>query len=397
MMTGNEAAARGGSSSWGTGESRRVLIVDDDPDFADSLDLLLAEAGYTTRVANDAGQAVAAAADFDAGLAILDYRLGDTTGVDLVEPLKQHRPNLLCILATAHSETDTAIAALRHGIYDYFAKPLNIDRFMATLERGFDKIRLEQEIRATAEALNEARKIRALTQIAGGVAHNFNNILAAMQSSAELLEDRLADGGDARPWLDMLHRGIERASAITRGLTAYTAAQFLRPERMDPAVLFDQAAASLARELPQAIDAELSVASDLPIVLVDPSGFEAALQCLVQNAIESMPDGGKLAVAVTYEEAVETDRNADGDQIPPGRYVMISVRDTGHGMSAEVAARAIEPFFSSRGMAEKTGLGLSIVYGFAKQSGGHVTIDSAEARGTTVRLYLPPADDDENS
>ena len=376
-----------------TDPGRRVLIVDDDHDFADSLETLLGLEGYVTSVAYSAQGARAAIDDFDAQVAVLDYRLGQKTGVELASVLKRRRPGLVCILATAFADLDTAVEALREGIDDYFRKPLHAEELLITLERCFGKIRLEEEKRAAEEALREARKMEAVAQVAGGVAHHFNNLMMIVAGNMELLEDRLKGDPESMELAGKVVRASERAADITQGLLAYTRNQLIKPEPVDLTKLALETGSSLPAELTAGLQIQWHTAPEPWPVRIDREGFKRALECLIRNAAEAMPDGGRLTITTANRDPA-SEAPPDAGHMPPGRHVMVEVADTGAGMAPGVAERAFEPFFTGKGLAEYTGLGLSIVYGFAQQSGGQVTLESQEGRGTTVRLYLPAAGDD---
>ncbi len=372
---------------------RRVLIVVDDHDFADSLDTLLGLEGYATSVAYSAQGARAAIDDFDAQVAVLDYRLGQKTGVELADVLKRRRPGLVCILATAFADLDPAVEALREGMDDYFRKPLHAEELLVTLERCFGKIRLEEEKRAAEEALREARKMEAVAQVAGGVAHHFNNLMMIVTGNMELLQDRLQDDPQSMELAEKVIRASERAAEITQGLLAFTRGQLIKPEPIDLAALALETGSSLPAELTAGLQIQWHTASEPWPVRIDREGFKRVLECLIRNAAEAMPDGGRLTITTANRDPA-SEASPEAEHLPAGRYVMVEVADTGAGMAPGVAERAFEPFFTGKGLAEYAGLGLSIVYGFVRQSGGHVSLDSAEGRGTTVRLYLPAADDD---
>ena len=197
---------------------RRVLIVDDDRDFADSLRNYLTLEGYQVAVAYDAAQAEVEADAFEPQVAILDYRLGPAVGVDLVAPLTRRYPGIVCLLSTAYSNADTAINALRSGIYDYLQKPLDNDALLATLVRCFEKIRLERERTAAEAALREARRTEAVARVVGGVAHHFNNLLTVIQGNLELLAEELPASGTQRELADDALAATEDAAAINREL-----------------------------------------------------------------------------------------------------------------------------------------------------------------------------------
>ena len=368
---------------------RRILVVDDNRDFADGLETVLTLEGYEVAVAYSARQACAVIEEFDAQVAILDYRLGQDTGVDLVAPLRQACPDLVCILATAYADLDSAVHALRHGIYEYIRKSFHVEALLSTLERCFEKLRLEEEKRAAEQALDAARRMQAVAQVAGGVAHHLNNLLAVMQGHLELLQDHLADAPEPARSVDKALQAIERAAAITHGLIAFTRHQMLRPELADVSALALEAEDALRAEVAGTLEIEWRVAPGLWPVRVDGARFKEALLCLVRNSVEAAASGGRLTIATANREIGDDDPAA---QVPAGRYVVLSVSDDGAGMAPDVVECAFEPFFSALGLAERVGLGLSIVQGFAKQSGGQAVITSRPGQGTTVALYLPCAE-----
>jgi signal transduction histidine kinase len=372
------------------GAKRRVLVVDDDRDFAESLRNFLVLEGYDVEMAYNAEQARSIVDRFDAQVAILDYRLGPVIGLDLVAPLKRRRPELICILATAFGDMTSVVKALRSGIYDYFGKPLNTDQLLATLDRCFERLQLEQDKKAAETALSEARRLEAVGQIAGGVAHHFNNLLMVMLGNVERLKLRLADDPAQTDLANNLLRAIERAAEINQSLVTFTRRQVLRPKVVDLNALLAAMQGDIRQAVGEAVQVRLAVAPGLWPVWADVAQFKSVLLNLARNAREAMSDGGRLVVTTANGETPLPNGATDHDLLP-GRYVVVTVGDSGDGMPPEIAERAFEPFFSGKGLAEKVGLGLSVVYGFARQSGGTVTIDSNQGKGTTVRIYLPRA------
>lgn len=369
---------------------RRVLVVDDDRDFAESLHNFLVLEGYEVEMAFSAEQAESAIERFDAQVAILDYRLGPVIGLDLVAPLKRRRPEVICVLATAFGDMASVVKALRSGIYDYFAKPLNTDQLLVTLDRCFERLQLEQDKRAAQAALSDARQMEAVGQIAGGVAHHFNNLLMVMLGNVERLKVRLTDDLEQAELADNLLRAIERAAEINQSLVTFTRRQILRPKVVDLNVLLADMSNDIRKAVGDAVQVQLEVSPDLWSVSVDASQFRSVLLNLARNGREAMPEGGRLVVSTSNSDLPPSNGAREHDP-PPGQYAMLAISDDGSGMAPEVVERAFEPFFSGQGLAEKVGLGLSVVYGFAKQSGGTVTIESDEGRGSTVRIYLPRA------
>ena len=241
-----------------------------------------------------------------------------------------------------------------------------------------ERKRMEAELR-------QAQKMEAVGNLTGGVAHDFNNLLGVIMGNAELLEDSL--GSDDKQ-LHAIVRAATRGSELTQRMLAFSRQQPLRPQSIDLWALVSGMSNLLTRTLGETIEIETRTAPDLWSVSADPGQVENVLLNLALNARDAMPDGGKLTIAC---ENVHLDASfaVCNREVEAGDYLVLSVSDNGTGMSAEVRARAFDPFFTTKDVGEGSGLGLSMVYGFAKQSGGQVTIYSEEGRGTTVKLYLP--------
>ncbi|SLN35366.1 PAS domain-containing protein [Oceanibacterium hippocampi] len=235
------------------------------------------------------------------------------------------------------------------------------------------------------ERFRQAQKMEAVGQLTGGVAHDFNNLLAVIQGNAELISERSSDLADAaRPIL----RAAERGAELTQRLLAFSRRQPLRPRPVDLRSLVAGVEEMLVRTLGETIEIESRATGGLWMALADPGQIENAIINLAINARDAMPNGGRLCIASENRRIGADEVGPDG--LPaPGDYVMLSVIDDGLGMSADVASHVFEPFFTTKEVGKGSGLGLSMVYGFAQQSGGHVEIESAPGKGTTVRLLLP--------
>ena len=246
-----------------------------------------------------------------------------------------------------------------------------------------------ERLKVTEEALLQSQKMEAVGQLTGGIAHDFNNLLTGIVGSLDLLQTRLNQGrtDNVARYIDAAMTSANRAAALTHRLLAFARRQPLIPKSVDANQLVVSLEDLLRRTIGETIDLAIAAADDLWFTLCDPNQLESALLNLAINARDAMPDGGKLTI--TTSNARIEGVTADTPALSPGDYVCISVADTGIGMSAEVAARAFDPFFTTKPIGQGTGLGLSMIYGFARQSDGHVTIDSKLGRGTSVRLYLP--------
>src|SRR5712664_2454150 len=246
-----------------------------------------------------------------------------------------------------------------------------------------------ERLKVTEEALLQSQKMEAVGQLTGGIAHDFNNLLTGIVGSLDLLQTRLSQGraDNVARYINAAMTSANRAAALTHRLLAFARRQPLIPESVDANQLVVSLEDLLRRTIGESIDLEITASDDLWPTLCDPNQLESALLNLAINARDAMPDGGKLTISTANARLGNV--TADTPALSPGDYICIAVSDTGVGMSAQVAARAFDPFFTTKPIGQGTGLGLSMIYGFARQSNGHVTIDSKLGRGTSVRLYLP--------
>jgi signal transduction histidine kinase len=272
-----------------------------------------------------------------------------------------------------------------------------------TRELSESNNRLQVEIAGrekTEVALHQAQKLQAVGQLAGGIAHDFNNMLATVLGNLELMERRVSQAGDdwALADTDRLLRLIERATgAVTRGgqltsrLLAFSRRQRLTARATDVNALLRELITLATSTLGRRIQVVSELAEDLWPAMIDPSQVEAAILNLCLNARDAMPDGGHLTIRTMNLSVDPGGGEHDDNDLSPGEYVQVSISDTGTGMTAEVKARAFDPFFTTKGPSAGSGLGLSQVYGMARQSGGNVVIDSTPNEGTRVILSLPRA------
>jgi PAS domain S-box-containing protein len=649
----------------GREHARKVLVIDDDRDFADSLSSLLTFEGYVVEKAYDAAAAHVTLARFRAEVALIDIRLGASSGIDLIGAFRQRRPDIICVMMTAYASVDTAVEALQEGAYDYLCKPFFTEDLLATLERCFDRLTLtherdaveatlrrrnqeleqsnarlhrvvqgvqaislcptldqlkstllqeviesvaaaggaiylrqgarlvrrhaigpgypeigsgdrpderawqsapsfggepslltlplsrdgdppiglvavhaetgrtfspqDQELgliltsfgcqairvlralgslrwseerlrritenspsaislrdlegrfvivnrqfeawhgidgadatgrtveellppelarcyaeqdravlvagraidaevempfsdgtlhavlmttfpvldgpgeamgvgtigtdvsahRRAQEELRQAQKMEALGQLTGGVAHDFNNLLAVILGNLELMRD-VVDGSELRELVDDALESAHSGAELTHRLLAFGRRQTLHPQMTDLRELISEMSRMLERTLGETIEVVKILRGPLWSVEVDRSQVKTSLLNLALNARDAMAGRGTLTIEAANYDNHEL-RTSRHDRLPPGQYVMITVGDTGAGMPSAVVERALQPFFTTKDVGQGSGLGLSMVYGFVKQSGGSVEITSEPGRGTTVRLYLPRA------
>jgi PAS domain S-box-containing protein len=242
----------------------------------------------------------------------------------------------------------------------------------------------EAELEAAQEALRQSQKMEAMGSLTGGVAHDFNNLLTPIIGSLDMLVRKGVGSERERRLIDGALQSAERAKTLVQRLLAFARRQPLQPTAVDTARLVEGMASLIDSTVGPTIDVRVEVEDDLPPAKADHNQLEMALLNLAVNARDAMPDGGELVIAARRETVCEGQ-----SELKPGHYVRLCVRDTGLGMDESTRRRAVEPFFSTKGIGKGTGLGLSMVHGLAAQLGGGLVIDSAAGEGTSVALWLP--------
>ena len=296
------------------------------------------------------------------------------------------------LLGSGITEVDAVSAALAGAAEALDGRDSALRSAMTRLELVNASLELEVE-RRTTEAeeamalLFQSQKMESLGRLTGGVAHDFNNLLTPIVSCLDLLH-RQHDDPRSRRLIDGAMASAQRAAALVKHLLAFARRQTLDPRPTDPARLVESMRDLIDRSLGPAIEVTIDAPDELPAALVDPNQLELALLNLSVNARDAMPEGGQLAIVV---RAVQVDEG-EVPGLAAGRYVRFRIKDTGTGMDEETVARAHEPFFTTKGVGQGTGLGLSMVHGLAAQSGGAFRLRSRPGAGTTAYLWLPVAE-----
>lgn len=385
-----------------------VLLIDDEPFAEDIISHgLKGCAAYTLRYANRPGMAVELAKEIDATVVLVDLRMPEIDGFEVTRRLRADKDteSVPVIMLSSEEDADIKAKAFAAGANDYLVKwpdPRELvarvryhsDAYSARRQRdaAFVSLRRSQEqLEASQSALQQAQKMEAIGQLTGGVAHDFNNVLQIVGGNLQLLKliGNLNESGLAR--VDMALAGVERGAKLSSHLLAFARRQPLQEVVVNPGHLLREMDEMMRRVLGPRARVVTEIDHSLGSTLVDPHQLHNVLLNLAINARDAMAGSGTLTIRATNIEPGSALAPAEAQ---PGRYVLIEVADTGGGMPPEVLARAFEPFFTTKPTGQGTGLGLSMAYGFVKQSGGEIVLKSEPGKGTSVRIYLPRSDAD---
>jgi two-component system cell cycle sensor histidine kinase/response regulator CckA len=377
----------------------RVLLVEDDPAFAGLLTAdLAADAGeFALTVAGTLRHGLARFVEQPADAVLLDLNLPDSEGLATVRSVRRAVPRETPLLVlTGLDDVDMARAAMQEGAQDYLVKGRDdraaiVRALRYAIERSNYRRRLmeaEEALRQSEAQLRQAHKMEAVGRLAGGIAHDFNNVLTAIFGYTDLILEDVGPGDRHRGDVLEIRRAAERAASLTRQLLAFSRKQVMMTRRLN----LRQTVGNLQGFLSRLIGSDIELVIDgdpaLGDVLADQGQIEQVLMNLAANARDAMPDGGRLSITLRNIDMSAEDANAFVG-LHPGELVGITVTDTGHGIPESVRKNVFEPFFTTKAQGQGTGLGLAMVYGIVKQSGGWIYLDSTEGQGTTFTIFLP--------
>lgn len=376
----------------------RVLIVEDDATDEALIrrELQRLSPRPDVRRVTDESAFVDALGDFAPDVILCDHDVPSFGGRTALATAQRLSPETPFLVVTRSVDAETAVAYLKAGAADYILKerlirlgPAMLDALTRTHQREAEIAERKQ----LQEQLIQAQKMEAVGQLAGGVAHDFNNILTAIAGYADLLASEFAENSPQLEDVEEIRRAARQAAALTRQLLSFSRKQVLTPRVVDVNGVVGNLDKMLRSLITENIELKTHLADGLHATRVDPNQLEQIIMNLAINARDAMPPPGAGALTIkTGNVTLDADYAARHVSVSPGDYVMLAVSDTGCGMSEEIKARLFEPFFTTKPEGRGTGLGLSTVYGIVSQSGGNIWLDSEPGRGTTFKIYLPAID-----
>jgi signal transduction histidine kinase len=368
-----------------------ILVIDDDPQAESLVEMALMEAHFERHI-DVVSSAAMGLRRIKAGthdVYLVDHRLPDGNGIDLIREAKQAGIDKPFILITGFGSGALDEAALQEGAADYVEKHLLTTHLERSIRYAVRDWHHTHNLHDREEQLRQAQKMEGIGRLAGGVAHDFNNILTAVIGFTDLILERADPRDEMADHVREIRKAADRASALTRQLLAFSRKQFLSPDVLDVNETVTGLLHMLPRLIGEHIETTTRLAPHLKRVWADASQMDQVLVNLVLNARDAMPGGGKLTIETANTDLDDDALTGENLSLTRGSYVMLAVTDTGTGMSDSVRARAFEPFFTTKPKGKGTGLGLATVYGIVDQSGGGIAVDTAPGRGTAIRVYLP--------
>jgi signal transduction histidine kinase len=372
-------------------QSLRVLLVEDNPEDAKMVLRELKHAGFepiSQRVDTEVAFLDSLHSDLD--FILSDYAMPEFSGLRALELLKKSGLEIPFVLISGTIGEDIAVEAIKLGAADYLLKD-RLARLGPAVRRALQEVEERKQRRQIERQFIEAQKMEVVGHLAGGVAHDFNNILAVIMGYSDLTMQKLSPEDELMSYLEAIRSSAERATGLTRQLLIFSRKQKVQLVVLDINEVIKDLDKMLRRLIDENIELTILPDAQLGRVKADSGYVGQVLMNLAVNARDAMPNGGKLTIATTNATLDENYAHMQTGAIP-GDYVMFSVSDTGTGMTEEVKARMFEAFFTTKPKGKGTGLGLATCQTIVQQSGGHIAVESELGQGTTFKIYFPRVD-----
>jgi len=368
---------------------KRVLIVDDEQDFVTSLEDILQSWYYTTDRAHDCRTALKIFQASDTPVVLIDIKLGNESGLTLLENIKKVNPKSICIMMTAYNDIATVMSTLKLGANDYLNKPISPPLLLETLKRGFEKIQLEKENAELQMQLQQKQKVEALGTLAGGIAHDINNILAIRNAKTTAKTSENSTEAEAlNKNLDQILKASHRAAGVVSQILSFSRHEDQKLEIIDLVSVVNESLDLMRSILPRTISLDRQLDTGIGRVEADPTQIHQIIMNLFTNSSQSMKEVGEIIVKLETIESAESLFRHEPDQ--GGRdYVRLTVTDNGAGMSEDLASRIFEPFFTTKEFGTGTGIGLSVVHNIVTSHSAKVSVESEPGVGTKIFIDFP--------
>lgn len=368
----------------------RVLIIEDSEDDAALLLRELRRGGFDPLFERvETADAMRAALEQKWDVIVSDWAMPHFSAEAALAVLQETDHDLPFIIVSGTVGEEAAVAAMHAGAHDFMAKG-KLTRLIPAIQREMREATGRTERRRIEQQLRQTQKMEVMGQLTGGIAHDFNNLLGVIVANGDLLLDSVKGNAQQTELANEILMSALHGAELTHRLLAFARQQSLASRTIELNTRLPRVITILRRTLGEKVGITPILGEELWETRVDPSQIDDVLLNLAINARDAMPAGGTLTIE-TANMILDEHYAALHPEVTPGEYVMLAMTDTGTGMPPEIVERAIEPFFTTKEIGRGTGLGLSMVYGFAKQSGGHLNIYSNVGVGTTIRLYLPRA------
>ncbi|MCF6211533.1 MAG: response regulator [Gammaproteobacteria bacterium] len=383
-------------------KSLRILVVDDDPFILQEIALHLMGGGYLVETAESAVQALEKMDTFHPKIVLTDWVMDGMDGLELCQVLRQQKNGqlLYVILLTSHDAEDSLVKAFETGVDDYIPKPVTPRILLARVQAGARLVRLQVEVEKArreqaerarmAQQIQRAHKMQAIGKLTGGIAHNFNNHLAAILGYAELAKEMFSDVGDGQlgEFLENIQQAGIEARDLVVSLRSFSSGDSDSCKIPLMGVMLDDIVRMLQPVMTATTVLETNFGKGIPLVLVNQDQIYQMVMSLCINAREAMDGKGEIFLHLQHVRDVHASCTSCHEWLNDD-FVELSVSDSGRGIDAETLQRVFDPFFSNKEVGRGTGLGLSVVHGIMHGWGGHILVDSEPGKGSHFRLLFP--------